>query len=175
MTIRTTSVDTPRGAVRLAVRGAGPDERVVVLAFDDHFERVAERVRARFGDEDWEPGDSAAADAVRRYLAGDVAALDTVAVDLTGTPFQQRVWAALRSIPVGTTWSYGKLAATVGSPGAFRAVGSANGANPVSVIVPCHRVVRTDGSLGGYGGGVARKEWLLSHEGAIGRVVPVRS
>lgn len=168
MSIRTATIDSPAGAVRLAVHDDGGGERVVVLAFDDHFDRVAERVRRRFPDEEWVESGSAAADAVRRYVAGDVTALDGIAVDTAGTPFQERVWQALRSIPVGSTWSYGQLAAAVGSPGAVRAVGSANGANPVSLVVPCHRVVRSDGSLGGYGGGLDRKWWLLEHEGAIG-------
>lgn len=177
MTIRTTTVECPLGAVRLAVRGDGDGdgERVLALAFDDHFDRLAERVRARFPGEEWIEGDSEAAAAVRRYLAGDVAALDDLAVDTVGTPFQERVWKALRSIPVGDTWSYAELAAAVGSPGAVRAVGSANGANPVSLIVPCHRVVRSDGSLGGYGGGLDRKSWLLEHEGAIGTLRLIRS
>lgn len=169
MTIRTTTVQYPLGSFHVAVRGPGRDERVVAVSFDaDHFDRLAERVRARYPDEPWAQGDSAAADALRRYVDGDLAALDDVAVDTAGTPFQERVWAALRSIPVGSTWSYADLAAAVGSPGAVRAVGSANGANPVSIVVPCHRVVRSDGSLGGYGGGLDRKSWLLEHEGVIG-------
>ncbi|HEX4902035.1 MAG TPA: methylated-DNA--[protein]-cysteine S-methyltransferase [Acidimicrobiales bacterium] len=160
-TVTTTLVPTPAGPVRVAV--AGRPERVVVLAFDDHFERVAARVRRRLPGP-WVEGGSAAAEAVRRYVDGDVHALDDLDVDVAGTPFQQRVWAALRGIPAGTTWSYRELAAAVGAPGAVRAVGTANGANPVWLAVPCHRVVRADGSLGGYGGGVERKEWLLAHE-----------
>jgi len=161
--VTTTVVPTPVGDLRVAV--TGDPERLLVLAFDDHFERVAAKARARFPGP-WVAGDSAAAGAVHRYVAGDVHALDDLPVDLLGTPFQQRVWAALRAIPAGTTWSYGQLAAAVGSPGAVRAVGSANGANPAWLVVPCHRVVRGDGSIGGYGGGVDRKAWLLAHEGA---------
>ena len=167
-TVVTTAVPTPSGDLRVAVavddRG---DERLVVLAFDDHFERVSARVRRRLTGA-WVEGDTATADAVRRYVAGDVDALDSIQVDAHGTPFQQRVWEALRTIPVGTTCSYGELAAKVGAPGAVRAVGTANGANPVWLAVPCHRVVRSDGSLGGYGGGVERKAWLLAHEGVAG-------
>lgn len=85
---------------------------------------------------------------------------------LDGTPFQQRVWDALRTIPYGQTISYKQLAAQVGSAAGFRAVGAANGKNPVSIIVPCHRVIAHDGRLGGYGGGLARKRWLLDHEAA---------
>lgn len=167
-TVVTTVVPTPSGDLRVAVAvdDAG-EERVVVLAFDDHFERVAARVRRRLPGT-WTEGDTAAAGAVRRYVTGEVGALDDVEVDLHGTPFQQRVWEALRAIPVGTTCSYGELAARLGAPGAVRAVGTANGANPTWLVVPCHRVVRSDGSLGGYGGGLDRKAWLLGHEGVTG-------
>jgi methylated-DNA-[protein]-cysteine S-methyltransferase len=93
-----------------------------------------------------------------------------VALDLSiGTPFQRRVWAALRRIPLGETRSYGELAAALGMPGSARAVGSANAQNPLSILVPCHRVVGADGSLTGYAGGEERKRWLLAHEGALDR------
>jgi methylated-DNA-[protein]-cysteine S-methyltransferase len=82
-----------------------------------------------------------------------------------GTPFQRQVWAALTTIPFGATWSYAKLARTVGRPAAVRAVGAANGRNPIALFVPCHRVIGADGSLTGYGGGLPRKRWLLAHEG----------
>lgn len=92
-----------------------------------------------------------------------------VAVKVTGSPFQQQVWAALNTIPYGESWSYGQLAAVIGRPLASRAVGLANGRNPVSIIVPCHRVVGSNGNLTGYAGGVERKRWLLDHEaGATG-------
>ena len=100
------------------------------------------------------------------YFAGDVGALDKIQVHAQGTTFQHKVWDALREIPVGETWSYGELAEHIGTPGASRAVGTANASNPVGLIVPCHRVVRTDGSIGGYGFGPDRKRWLLEHEGA---------
>jgi methylated-DNA-[protein]-cysteine S-methyltransferase len=83
---------------------------------------------------------------------------------MEGTAFQQRVWEALRQIPYGETVSYGQLAGRIGQPTASRAVGLANGRNPVSIIVPCHRVVGADGSLTGYGGGIGRKRFLLAHE-----------
>lgn len=86
-----------------------------------------------------------------------------------GTPFQQRVWQELRKIPCGTTITYGELAARLGSPTASRAVGMANGSNPVSIVVPCHRVIGANAALTGYTGGVQRKAWLLAHEGAIAR------
>lgn len=104
--------------------------------------------------------------ALGRYFAGELAALDTLPVDTGGTPFQAAVWKALRRIPVGRTWSYSELAAEVGRPAAVRAVGAANGKNPVPLILPCHRVIGLDGRLVGYGGGLDRKQWLLRHEGA---------
>ena len=100
------------------------------------------------------------------YFKGDVDALDAVAWKASGTPFQLKVWETLCSIPVGQTLSYRGLAERIGRPTAVRAVGLANGANPVAVAVPCHRVIGANGSLTGYGGGLARKEWLLAHEGA---------
>lgn len=97
------------------------------------------------------------------YFAGDLVRFD-VPIRLGGTAFQRRVWSQLRTIPYGQTISYGELARRVGSPGAARAVGLANGRNPVAVIVPCHRVIGSDGRLTGYGGGLERKRWLIDHE-----------
>jgi methylated-DNA-[protein]-cysteine S-methyltransferase len=102
---------------------------------------------------------------LRAYFAGELRDFD-VPLGLAGTAFQRRVWRALCDIPYGETLSYADLARRVGQPGAARAVGSANGANPVAIIVPCHRVIAADGTLGGYGGGLDRKQWLLRHEGA---------
>jgi len=100
------------------------------------------------------------------YFQGDARALETVPWHACGTAFQLTVWEALCTIPAGETLSYAGLAARIGRPSAVRAVGLANGANPVAVVVPCHRVIGTDGSLTGYGGGLPRKRWLLDHEGA---------
>src|SRR5207249_2519894 len=97
----------------------------------------------------------------------DVRAIDDLPVQAHGTAFQQRVWAALRSIPAGRTVTYRHIAEAIGSPSAVRAVGAANGQNPIALIVPCHRVIASDGTLCGYGGGLWRKEWLLRHEGAL--------
>jgi len=104
--------------------------------------------------------------AIDQYFAGQLSVLDTFPVKTAGTPFQRIVWRALRTIPAGTTITYAKLAEQIASPKAVRAVGLANGSNPVGVIVPCHRVIGTNGSLTGYGGGVDRKRWLLDHEAA---------
>jgi methylated-DNA-[protein]-cysteine S-methyltransferase len=101
---------------------------------------------------------------LKRYFAGDLSVIETIPVKTGGTPFQQDVWRALRDIPCGETMSYGELARQIGRPAAVRAVGAANGANPVSVVVPCHRVIGSNGSLTGYGGGIERKQWLLHHE-----------
>ena len=98
------------------------------------------------------------------YFDGTAADIGDLPLDMRGAPFEQRVWMALRTIPPGQTTSYGAIAQALGSPGASRAVGAANGANPVAVIVPCHRVIGTNGSLTGYGGGLDRKRWLLEHE-----------
>ena len=123
--------------------------------------------------ERWYPGEPRVrralpqvAEALRRYFGGDLAALDAVPAELNGTPFQKSVWQALRRIPPGATISYGELARRIGQPTSVRAVGAANGANPVAVIVPCHRVIGSNGTLTGYGGGLPTKRWLLEHEGA---------
>jgi methylated-DNA-[protein]-cysteine S-methyltransferase len=102
--------------------------------------------------------------AIARYFAGEVHSIDELPVKTAGTDFQRAVWRALRDIPCGTTISYGELARWIGRPEAVRAVGLANGANPIGVVVPCHRVIGANGSLAGYGGGMERKRWLLDHE-----------
>lgn len=111
--------------------------------------------------------------ALEAYFAGDLAAIDTLPVEAGGTPFQRSVWAALRGIACGTTVSYGEIARRIGQPGAMRAVGLANNANPIPIVVPCHRVIGADGSLVGFGGGLDRKRWLLDHEGAGSRQLPL--
>lgn len=102
-----------------------------------------------------------------RYFAGDLAAINEVAVCTAGTEFQRSVWRQLRLIPCGEVISYGELARRIGRPTASRAVGMANGANPISIVVPCHRVIGAHGALTGYAGGVHRKAWLLRHEGFL--------
>ena len=104
------------------------------------------------------------AKALKNYFDGDIAAVDQIDVAFAGTDFQKKVWNALRKIPGGATTSYGALAKKLGKPDAMRAVGLANGQNPISLIVPCHRVIGSNGSLTGYGGGLPRKRWLLDHE-----------
>ena len=102
--------------------------------------------------------------ALDAYFEGDICALGSLRVAARGTPFQEKVWQGLRAIPPGQTRSYGQLAAAIGRPGASRAVGAANHANPVGIVVPCHRVIGANGALTGYAGGLDRKRWLLEHE-----------
>jgi len=158
-------VETPLGAVMLlAHRG-----RLVGLEFADRRERCAalrRRLARALGPFEERPArDAAGARArLRRYFAGDGAALAGQPLDPRGTPFQRRVWRALGRIPAGRTLSYAALARRIGRPRAVRAVAAANGANPLALFVPCHRVIASDGSPHGYGGGIARKRWLLAHE-----------
>ena len=98
------------------------------------------------------------------YFSGEGADITGIPLDMRGAPFERRVWQALQAIPPGQTTSYGAIAQSLGSPGASRAVGAANGANPIAIIVPCHRVIGSSGSLTGYGGGLDRKVWLIDHE-----------
>ena len=167
---------TPIGEMRLIT-----DEREMVRAldWDDYTERMdrllvrqygRERVRLEAG-----PMPSGVRDRLDAYFAGELQAIDGIAVETAGTPFQREVWAALRLIPVGQTFSYGAQAAKIGRPAAVRAVGLANGANPVGLIVPCHRVIGANGSLTGYGGGIERKRWLLRHEGARFKDAPAQA
>ena len=158
---------TPTGVAVLLTDAEG---RIRALDWDDHEDRMHRFLRLHYGPagvtlSDAESPTKARA-AVEAYFAGDLAALDSLEVATAGTTFQRAVWAALRRIPAGKTVSYGELAAQIGKPKAVRAVGLANGSNPVGVVVPCHRVIGADGSLTGYGGGLPRKRWLLEHEGA---------
>ena len=137
------------------------------LDFDDYDERLHRLLTRHYGALTLERAEAPAwlAAPLTAYFAGEHAALDTVPTRTAGSAFQQRVWTALRAIPPGRTWSYGQLAAYIGQAGASRAVGLANGANPVGIVVPCHRVIGANATLTGYGGGLARKRWLLEHEG----------
>lgn len=160
------TIDSPIGPLTAGERGG----RVCLL----HFGHDGAAVDQMF--ERWYPGeprDRKRVDGIRgvltRYFGGEVAALDHVPVELNGTPFQKTVWQTLRRIPGGTTISYAELAKRIGDPAAVRAVGTANGANPVAVVVPCHRVIGSNGKLTGYGGGLDRKQWLLEHEGVVSR------
>ena len=102
---------------------------------------------------------------IQAYFDSDIRAIDTIPISLGGTDFQQQVWIALRTIPPGSVLSYGQLAAKLGQPDAYRAVGMSNALNPIVIVVPCHRLIGVNGTLTGYAGGLERKRWLLQHEG----------
>jgi len=160
-------LDTPLGELLLAVR---PDDaRVCALEFADGRDRVRRALHARFPELELEPvrDPFGYSGRVRAYFAGELHALDDLPTAGGGTPFQERVWAALRDVRAGTTRSYGELARVLGCPGSARAVGLANGRNPIAIAVPCHRVIGAYGTLTGYGGGLPRKRWLLHHEGVL--------
>ena len=156
-------VASPVGEV-LVVTDA--DGAVRALDFHDFEDRMRRLLRRHYGEVILAPGRApeAVRTAVAAYFSGDLAAFEKVEVKTGGTDFQRRVWSALRDIPAGETRSYGQLAAVIGAPKAVRAVGLANGANPVGLIVPCHRVIGAGGKLTGYAGGLERKRWLLAHE-----------
>lgn len=162
-TIDISECETELGAVTAAVR----DGRLVALAFSDRWPEAAARLRRRFGDYAERRADPTRMQArLARYFDGDLRAFDGVALDPGGTDFQRSVWNALREIPAGRTTSYSELARRIGAPSAVRAVGAANGANPIWLIIPCHRAIGANGALTGYAGGLERKRWLLRHEGA---------
>ena len=139
------------------------------LDFAEFGDRMHRLLRLHYGEVTLTnaPAPAAITAPLAAYLAGDLGALDSVKVATGGTDFQREVWAALRNIPAGATASYGELAAVVGRPKASRAIGMANGSNPIGIVVPCHRVIGANGTLTGYAGGIERKRWLLRHEGAL--------
>lgn len=142
------------------------DGALRALDFADYEERLRWLLRLHYGAYQLNPAPApvAVVAALDAYFAGDLDAPASIRVATGGTPFQREVWAALRRIPVGRTTTYGALAAELGRSGASRAVGLANGSNPIAIVVPCHRVIGRDGTLTGYAGGLQRKRWLLEHE-----------
>ena len=164
MTIDLAEYRSPLGGITLALRHG----RLCAMAFTDRWASAERALARRFGAVPRVV--SNAAPLVRRldaYFAGDLQALDDVAIDPGGTPFQHAVWTALRAIAPGRTVTYGELARAIGAPTSARAVGAANGANPIWLVIPCHRAIGSDGRLVGYAGGLERKRWLLEHEGAL--------
>ncbi|MEO6892212.1 MAG: methylated-DNA--[protein]-cysteine S-methyltransferase [Ktedonobacteraceae bacterium] len=157
------AIDSPIGTIMLVV----DDGRLCSLDFADYERRMMTLLQRRYGQvhltQTTDPYGFSSR--IRDYLAGDYRCLDSIPVNTGGTTFQQQVWSALRTIPAGTTATYGKLAALVGKPTAYRAVGATNALNPVAIVLPCHRVIGVDTSLTGYAGGLERKHWLLRHEG----------
>jgi methylated-DNA-[protein]-cysteine S-methyltransferase len=145
------------------------DGVLLLLEFLDSESRVLREMQLRFGDVELVPTRDpfGLSQVMRCYFDGNISAIDLLVTDGGGTDFERVVWAELRKIPHGTTLSYGGIARKLGDVNLSRAVGTANGRNPVAIVVPCHRVIGSDGSMTGYGGGIARKEWLLRHEGAL--------
>ena len=163
MRLRLDRQSSPIGTMLLV---SDDDGALRALDFDDFEARLRRQAQRHYGVHalDDGPAPATVTKALAAYFEGDLDALAGIAVATAGTPFQREVWAALRDIAPGSTMSYGALAAKLGRPGASRAVGLANGANPVGIVVPCHRVIGAGGALTGYGGGLERKRWLLDHE-----------
>jgi methylated-DNA-[protein]-cysteine S-methyltransferase len=159
-------LQTPIGVALLVTDAEG-----ILRALDwaDYAPRMKELLRLHYGTvvllEAQAPGDLV--NALSAYFKGDLDRLGTIKWRVAGTPFQQKVWNALPKIPAGTTMTYGALALRLDAPNAMRAVGHANGSNPISVVVPCHRLIGANGALVKYGGGLSRKRWLLEHEGVV--------
>jgi methylated-DNA-[protein]-cysteine S-methyltransferase len=161
----TDHLQTPIGEMVIV---ADLDGNLRATDWTEHEARLHRLLRLHYGDDGFRLQPARRLDAlthaIQGYFAGALDAIDAIPVQTGGTPFQRDVWRALRTIPCGATVSYAQLAERIGRPTAARAVGLANGSNPVGVVVPCHRVIGSDGSLTGYGGGVTRKRWLLEHE-----------
>ena len=158
-------IETPTGPMSVVTDEPGT---LRALDWETHGERMERLLSRHYGKsvsliEQAGPPSKAFA-AVAAYFAGDIAAIDEVETATGGTDFQRDVWAALRTIPAGETLSYGGLAQRIGRNKAVRAVGLANGSNPIAIVVPCHRVIGANGTMTGYGGGIERKVWLLEHE-----------
>jgi methylated-DNA-[protein]-cysteine S-methyltransferase len=166
-------VNTPLGPVSLVTL----EDKLCALDFEDYESRMHKLLARYRGEYTLAQGrdESSIAERVRAYFGGDLLAIDGIEVDTGGTEFQQQCWQALRRIPAGKTASYAEQARRIGRPQAMRAVGLANGSNPVAIGVPCHRVIGANGTLTGYGGGLWRKEWLLKHEGALQADLPAIS
>ena len=155
---------TPIGMALLVTDAEGV---LRALDWEDHAARMKQLLRLQYGAVTLKEAraPSRMLEALSAYFKGDLDRLGTIEWQVAGTAFQQKVWRALPKIPAGTTMSYGALAAKLDAPRAMRAVGHANGSNPISVVVPCHRLIGSDGTLVKYGGGLSRKRWLLEHEG----------
>jgi methylated-DNA-[protein]-cysteine S-methyltransferase len=164
LTLSRALIETPVGPM-LALAS---DQGLCALEFDNgkRHARLEARLQRWFPPHDITDANTPFFPRTREWLAAyfDGGTVDAPTLDLRGAPFELRVWAALQQIPFGETTSYGAIATRIGAPGAARAVGAANGANPVSLIVPCHRVIGSSGTLVGYGGGLDKKKWLLAHE-----------
>ncbi len=159
---------SPIGEILLVHDAAGV---MRALDFSDYEPRMLKLLKGHYGLVPLQSGKAplATVEALDAYFAGQTDALANLPIATAGTEFQRNVWAALRTIPPGQTLSYGGLADQIHNPKAMRAVGLANGANPIAIVVPCHRVIGANGTLTGFGGGLHRKQWLLQHEGVISK------
>jgi methylated-DNA-[protein]-cysteine S-methyltransferase len=159
-------LETPIGTALIVT---DTDGMLRALDWEDHAPRMKALLRLHYGTvvlaSGCAPQDTRAA--LSGYFNGGLDRLGAIPWRVAGTPFQRKVWTALATIPAGATMSYGAFAARLGCPRAVRAVGHANGCNPISVVLPCHRLIGADGSLVKYGGGLERKRWLLAHEGVV--------
>jgi methylated-DNA-[protein]-cysteine S-methyltransferase len=166
-------IDTPIGEMFII---ADLDGNLRATDWTEHEGRMRRLLRLHYGENGFRVEQAGnlhrLTNAIRRYFAGELDAIDALPVQTGGTPFQRKVWYALRQINCGTALSYAQLAERIGRPTAVRAVGLANGSNPVGIVVPCHRVIGSDGSLTGYGGGIERKRWLLEHERVLQKSMP---
>jgi methylated-DNA-[protein]-cysteine S-methyltransferase len=167
MIVEVAETPSPIGAITVVVA----EGRVCALHFSDHWPDERAALERRFASSEIRHAEdpSGVCARLQAYFAGEIDALAAIDVDPAGTAFQLAVWTELRNIPAGQTASYADVARAIGAPSSVRAVGAANGSNPISLIEPCHRVIGSDGRLVGYGGGIERKRWLLQHEGAMDR------
>lgn len=158
-------ISTPIGELFIVT---DPEENLRAVDWTEHETNMRRLLGLHYGENGFRLAPSrnpnGLTNAINSYFAGELSAIDILPVETAGTLFQREVWRALRKIPCGTTVSYAKLAERIGRSTAVRAVGLANGSNPVGIVVPCHRVIGSNGSLTGYGGGIERKRWLLKHE-----------
>lgn len=168
LTLLEDKIDTPLGPLWVI---CDEEYRLRAVEWDEHADRMTLLLNVHYRKQGYRrvassnPG--GLSDKLHDYFAGNLSVIDRLPTETAGTPFQRAVWQALREIPCGQVIHYGQLADMLGRAGAARAVGAANGANPVSIVVPCHRVIGRNGTLTGYAGGVQRKEWLLRHEGYL--------
>jgi methylated-DNA-[protein]-cysteine S-methyltransferase len=160
-------VDILPTPIGMALAVTDCDGHLRAFDWEDHADRIRQLLRLQYGAVELQEAraPSAVRIALSNYFDGDLDALKTIKWLVAGTPLQRKVWMALPDIRAGTTTTYGALAARLGSPNAMRAVGHANGSNPISLVIPCHRLIAADGSLVKYGSGLDRKRWLLRHEG----------
>lgn len=166
MRLTLSTLSTPIGTALIVTDAAGT---LRALDFEDYRPRMDRLLRRHYGSAAVTDGTlpRSVGEAMRAYFDGDLTAPDTLPTATNGTDFQTRVWAELRRLKPGEVSTYGGMSVRIGQPTAVRAMGLANGANPIAIVVPCHRVIGANGSLTGYGGGLHRKQWLLRHEGVL--------